>query len=280
MWRRTAALLTTLVLGAACARGENARPNGGEVRRLVTLGPSFTEISWLLGAGDRLVGRSRWDRSPEGVLGIAEVGDAIRPNIERIVGARPDLVVLYPAGDNAPAIDALARAGIAVLALRVDRISDYLHALDTLGTLLGARPRADSIRRALEASLDVVRQLPPPVRRPTVFVPVWMEPPMTVGAGSFVSELLELAGADNVYRDRAEPSFTVAFEDVLRRDADLILASPAAQERLRATPPWATLRPVRAGQWLTLDTLSMSQPSRRMGEAAAALAAEVRRLTP
>ncbi|MBK8249093.1 MAG: ABC transporter substrate-binding protein [Gemmatimonadetes bacterium] len=280
MWRRATAFLTTLVLGAACASGESRRVAGGEVRRLVTLGPSFTEISWLLGAGDRLVGRSRWDRSPEAVQAIAEVGDAIRPNLERIVGARPDLVVLYPAGDNAPAIDALTRAGIPVLALRVDRIADYLHALDTLGTLLGARPRADSIRRALESTLDAVRQLPSPGRRPTVFVPVWMEPPMTVGAGSFISELLTLAGADNIYRHRQEPSFTVAFEDVLRRDADVILASPAARARLREAPPWTTLKAVREERWLTLDTLTMSQPSRHMGDAAAALAAEVRRIVP
>lgn len=280
MWRRAAALLTTLVLGAACVPGDNARAPGPDLRRVVTLGPSFTEIAWLLGAGDRLVGRSRWDRTPEGVVAVAEVGDAIRPSLERIVGARPDLVVLYAAADNAPAVDALSRAGISVLSLRVDRIADYLQALDTLGTLLGARPRADSIRKELEGSLDAVRRLPAPVRRPTVFVPVWMEPPMTVGAGSFVSELLDLAGAANAYRDRAEPSFTVAFEDVLRRDADLVLASPAAQTRLRESPPWGTLRAVREGRWLTLDTLTMSQPSRRMGEAAAALAAEVRRLVP
>lgn len=265
-----------LLVSAACAPREAPRATPTQARRVVTLGPSFTEIAWLLGAGDRLVGRSRWDRSPAGVEGIAEVGDAIQPSVERIVAARPDLVLMYAAVDNAPAIAALERAGVRVVSLRVDRIADYLAALDTLGGLLAQPARADSLRAALEATLDSVRRLPAPARRPRVFVPVWMQPPMTVGSGSFISELLALAGADNAYADRTEPSFTVSFEDVLRRDPDLVLASPSGRLRLMEVPPWGSLRAVQSGRWLTLDTLRMSQPSVRMGEAAAALAAEVR----
>ena len=265
-----------LLVSVACAPRETPHAAPAGAARVVTLGPSFTEIAWLLGAGDRLVGRSRWDRLPAGVERIAEVGDAIQPSVERIVAARPDLVLMYAAVDNAPAIAALERAGIRVVSLRVDRIADYLAALDTLGGLLAEPARADSLRATLEATLDSVRRLPAPSRRLRVFDPVWMQPSMTVGSGSFISELMELAGADNVYADRAEPSFTVSFEDVLQRNPDLVLTSPAGRQRLLEVRPWGSLRAVQAGRWLTLDTLRMSQPSSRMGEAAAALAAEVR----
>jgi ABC-type Fe3+-hydroxamate transport system substrate-binding protein len=270
-------LATVLLVTASCAPAEPRAGAAGHTARVVTLGPSVTEVAWLLGAGDRLVGRSRWDRWPEGVQGVPEVGDAIRPSVERIVATGADLVVIYPAGDNAPAIEALTRAGIRVVALRVDRINDFLLAVDSLGTLLGARPRADSISGALRATLDSVRRLAAPSPRPRVYVPVWMDPPMTVGAGSFLSELLDIAGATNIYADRPEPSFTVAFEDVVRRDPDLLLTTPASWQRLQETAPWATLRAVREQRLLLLDTLRMSQPSTRMGEAARALSLEVRR---
>ena len=266
-----------LVLLGACVTERTPVPEDvGPPARIVTLGPTFTELAWVLGAGPRLVGRSRWDTKPEMTLATPDLGDAIRPNVERIVGARPDLVILYPAGDNVPAMEALERAGIRTLALRVDRIRDFLHALDTLGLLLGSAGRADSIRAAIVEELDAVRSLPAITPRPRVFVPAWLTPPMTLGTGSFVSELIEIAGGTNAYADRSEPSFTVAFEDVVRRDPDLILASPDGRRRLMETAPWKSLPAVREARFVELDTLTMSQPSTRLGAAARALAARLR----
>src|SRR2546428_5658183 len=103
----------------ACARGEHAPVRGGiavtddagrrvtlaaPARRIVSLLPSFTEILFAIGAGDRLVGRTTWCDSPPEALAVPSVGDGKPPSVEAVAARRPDLVVLYPARPhlNAP----------------------------------------------------------------------------------------------------------------------------------------------------------------------------------
>jgi ABC-type Fe3+-hydroxamate transport system substrate-binding protein len=244
--------------------------------RIVSLGPSSTEILYTLGAGDRIVGRSRWDRWPAEVLAIPEAGDAIRPSVERVLALHPDLVVIYAATDNRSAADALTRAGIPVVALRIDRIDQYLAAVRLLGRFSGTQARADSIAERLRAELDEVRRQGARAERPTVFLPAWDAPLMTLGSGSFLSELVEIAGGRNLYGDRSEPSLTISMEDVVRRDPDIVLTGPVSAARIRSDPAWRVLRAVREGRVLAYDTTLVSQPSTRLGEAARSLLALLR----
>jgi len=278
-----------LLLALACGSGGESVETGHDdfgrpfpplesAQRIVSLGPSSTEILYTLGAGDRLVGRSRWDRWPVAVLSIPEAGDAIRPSIERVLALHPDLVVLYAATDNRPAADALTRAGVPVVALRIDRIEQYLGAVRLLGALAGARERGDSVASALRTELDEVRRRTAGGTRPSVFLPAWEQPLMTLGRGSFLSELVEIAGARNVYADRAEPSLTISMEDVVRRDPDIVLTGPVSAARIKGDPAWRVLRAVREGRVLAYDTMLVSQPSTRLGEAARSLSALLRPL--
>jgi ABC-type Fe3+-hydroxamate transport system substrate-binding protein len=98
---------------------------------------------------------------------------------------------------------------------------------------------------------------------------------MTLGSGSFLSELVEIAGARNVYADRPEPSLTISMEDVVRRDPDIVLTGPTSAARIKADPAWRVLRAVREGRVLAYDTMLVSQPSTRLGQAARSLSALV-----
>lgn len=269
----------SLVLGlalVACGRGERAEATRQATttapQRIISLGPSGTEILASLGAIDRMVGRSSWDLWPDTVKSVPAIGDAIRPSVERIVALRPDLVVLYAAADNVAATEALRAAGLDVVSLRIDTIDEYFRALDSLGTRIGARPRADSITRVLRRQLDAVREAGKVGTRVRVFIPVWEQPLMTVGAGSFLTELVTIAGGENIYADQDTPSLTVSFEDVVRRDPDVVLTGPVSAARLRASREWQGLRAVREGHVLAFDTTLVSQPSSRLGEAAKSLA--------
>lgn len=271
-FRKLRVLLVVAALTNGCGERRDTTPLPAAPQRVVSLGPGATEIVVALGAMERLVGRSRWDTWPDTVRVIPEVGDAIRPSIERLVALRPDLVIVYPAIDNAPAIEALERAGIRVVALRIDSVKEFLVAVDTLGTLLGARQTADSIGSVIRGRLDSVRAAVQGDDRLRVFFPVWDQPLMTLGAGSYLSELVDAAGGVNVYADEAMPSLYVALEDVIRRDPDVVLTTPKGRERILANTRWRALRAVREGRVLAYDTLLVSQPSTRLGEAAASLA--------
>ena len=256
----------------AAAADDAARP---VPRRIVSLNPATTELLFAIGAGDRVIGRSRWDQWPAAARAVPELGDAIRPGVERVLAARPDLVVLYASADNRAAAEALRKAGVHVVSLRTDRIADLEEAVVRLGALTARAEQARAAVDTLRRSLDAVRARVAGAARPSVFVHVWDAPLITIGAASYLSELIEVAGGRNAYADLEAPSPQVAFEDLARRDPDVILAGPRAIARLSADPAWRALRAVRTGRLVALDTTLMGRPSLRLGEAARALARQL-----
>ena len=84
-------------------------------RRIVSLAPATTELLFALGAGPRVVGRTRWCDFPAEALSVKSVGDGLNPNVEAVAATAPDLVVMYATAANATAIEQLTRLGIAVV---------------------------------------------------------------------------------------------------------------------------------------------------------------------
>jgi iron complex transport system substrate-binding protein len=254
-------------VAAGCA-GSEQRPSEAPAQRIVSLNPTTTELLFALGASQRLVWRSRWDVFPAAALAIPEVGDAMRPSVERVLAVDPDLVILYESGENAAAAERLREAGIPLLVLRIDRLAELRRAIDTLGVLLGDTTSAALLRDSVFASLERVRAATADLPRPGVFWHVWHSPLMTIGSGSFLHELVEIAGGRNVYADLEAPSAPVTLEDVVRRDPDVILSGPTTAQRLRTSPQWRSVRAVREGRVAVFDTMIVGRPSVRVGEAA------------
>lgn len=240
--------------------------------RIVSLNPTTTDLLFAIGAGPRVVGRTHWDSWSDSVREVADLGPGLRPNIEAVLGARPDLVVLYASADNAAAARQLRAAGVDVISLKVDRLADFRRATLLLGTATGETGRArsvvDSVTRTLERVRAATRDLP----HPTVFWHIWDAPIITIGRGSYMNELVEIAGGRNVYGDVAAPSPTVSIEDVIRRDPDVIIAGPLGAAHLRESATWRTVGAVRRGRIVVVDTMLVGRPSARLGEAAAAIA--------
>jgi iron complex transport system substrate-binding protein len=281
-----------ILLGIAavgCDAGESRRADnppaverddfGGEMprfatppQRIVSMNPATTDLLFAVHAGPRVVGRSKWDLYPDSARLVPSLGDALRPSVESVLGARPDLVILYASEDNRPAYDRLRDAGIGVVALRIDRIEHFDRAARLLGRLTGSPHAgvqvADSVQRTIARVRDATRGLP----RPRVFWRIWDAPLITIGRGSFLSQLVDIAGARNVYEDIASPSQQVTFEDVVHRDPEFILVGPEGGEVVGRDPAWRAIRAVREGRVRIVDTTLVGRPSVRLGEAAVHLA--------
>jgi iron complex transport system substrate-binding protein len=286
VFRFTAVLFTTLLtlLGLACrgaqpALGTGAHDDfghplaiGAAPSRIVSLNPTTTEILFAIGAGNRLVGRSQYDVFPDSARLVPNVGPAMRPNIEAVIAAKPDLVLLYASDDNRAAYDRLAAAHIPTYAFRIDSIAQFARDTRVLGRLLGDSARAATTIDTIEATLARVRAATASLPHPTVFIHAWDRPIIAIGGGSFLSELIEIAGARNVYADSPLPSLTVSLEDVIRRNPDYVLASPVAAPKMTASAQWAVIDAVRAGRVLVYDTTLVGRPSVQLGAAAHSLA--------
>ena len=241
-------------------------------RRIISLNPATTELFFALGAGGRLVGRTHFDLYPAAAQAVPDLGNGMQPNVEAVLGARPDLVVLYASNDNRDAAARFRAAGVQTLTLRVDRIADFRRTVMTLGAVLGdtlsARAVVDSVTRTLDEVRAATRGRP----KPTAFWKAWDSPVIAIGGGSFLTELVDIAGGRNIYGDDPRPSLDVTIEDVVRRDPDVVLAGPESAARMRAAPAWRALRAVRGGRVLVVDTMLVGRPGVRLGEAAVSLA--------
>jgi ABC-type Fe3+-hydroxamate transport system substrate-binding protein len=241
-------------------------------RRIVSLNPTTTELLFALGAGDRLVGRTEWDVWPEAARAVPDVGAGLRPNVEAVLARRPDLVLLYASTDNRDAARRLRAAGVGTLALKIDSIAQFDRAVRRIGGVLGDSQRATLVADSVARTLRRVRAATAGLARPRVFWHVWDSPLITIGGGSFMNELVEIAGGRNVYGDIPDPSPQVSMEDVIRRDPQLILAGPEGAALMRRESGWRALRAVREGRFVIVDTNFVSRPSVRLGEAADTLA--------
>lgn len=245
---------------------------GAAPRRIVSLNPSTTELVFAIGAGRRLVGRTTFDRWPDSALAIPDLGPGLRPNVEAVLAARPDLVLLYASDDNRDAARRIRAAGVATAAYRVDRIADFRRVTLALGALTGDSLAARATVDSVDATIARVRAATASLRRPSVFWPLYDQPLLATGGGSFLDELIEVAGGSNVYGFMPEPSPRITVEDLLKRDPEVILLSPESRARYVADPRWRALRAVRQHRLLVVDTTVVYRPGPRLGEAARSIA--------
>jgi iron complex transport system substrate-binding protein len=250
-------------------------------RRIVSLNPTTTELLFAVGAGSRLVGRSGACDYPPAAADVPNLGDGFPPVVEAVAGARPDLVVLYHSTGNAAAAERLRELGIPVLRLRTDRLADVARAARLLGAAVGASRTGDSVAARLEAELARERSSAEhQAKRGTpVLLLAWDQPVIALGAGSYASELVELAGGRNVFADLSAPSAPVAFEAIAAREPAVVVLAGSEMPGLERRPQWQTLRAVREDRVLRLTESSANRPGPRAPEAIRLLRARLRSLT-
>jgi iron complex transport system substrate-binding protein len=279
------AILVALVLPmAACAREPrrvaartaddfgDTLSAGAPPQRIVSLNPSTTELLFAIGAGKRLVGRTTWDVWPAAARAVPDLGPGLRPNIEAVLAVHPDLVVLYASDDNRDAARRLRAAGVPTAAFRVDRIADFERVTRALGVLTGDSAAALATVDSVRGTIARVRAATASLPHPTVFWPLYDQPLLATGGGSYLDELIGIAGGRNIYGSMKEPSPRITFEDLTQRDPDVVLTSPDSRPRYLADPRWQALRAVRDGHLLVVDTTLVLRPGPRLGEAARSIA--------
>jgi ABC-type Fe3+-hydroxamate transport system substrate-binding protein len=240
-------------------------------RRVVSLSPAVTELVFALGAGDRMVGRTRWCDYPAAAQAVPSVGDGLNPNVEAVAARQPDLVLLYPSALNAAAAAQLARLGIAALLVRQDRLEDLAHTARLLGPLVDRAAAGDSLAATLDQlAASPEPRAPAPGRRRVAFV-AWENPPMVIGAGSYLDQLTTLAGGVNVFHDIAASAAIVGLETIATRDPDVIAV---LRDSTGPEPPpfarraeWQVIGAVRARRFVYLTGSLFGRPSPRAAQA-------------
>lgn len=241
-----------------------------EVRRIVALAPNLTEIVYALGAQDRLVAVSNYSDSPPEAKSKPRVGMPMNPNLEAIVAAHPDIVLITTQGNRRETADELARLGIAVYATNPHSVDSMLDSIEHIGGVIGATAQAESVAANLRQRLSALQSklASAPVAR--VFFVVGESPLISLGEHTFIADALRYAGAQSVVHAKQDwPQ--ISLEEVVRLNPDyLVFASSGfggedstAKQlaELRSEAGWRELPAVREGRVVVVsDEIDLPAP--------------------
>jgi iron complex transport system substrate-binding protein len=237
-------------------------------RRIVSLAPSLTETVFLLGKGNLLAGVTRYCNFPPSAASLPKVGGVSDPDVERIVALSPDIVLCTTDGNPRGKVAALEEMGIPCFATSPQDLPSVLSTIERLGVLLGDASRGRSEAAALRRRADRVRDAGrgAPGAAPAVLFVVSTSPVIVAGNGTFMDELVRMAGGRNAAGNRSGRYPRLSVEDLVAARPDVILvAGMAGVERFpEETTRWKEVPAFRDGAVHTLDGDLVTRPGPRL----------------
>lgn len=272
----TRVLALLLVLAGSAMRLQAESP-----QRIVSLLPSLTEMLFAVGAGDQVVGVTKFCTYPPAAASRTQIGGYVPSSmsLELVVSLRPDLVLA--AGDiQQPAVEQLRSLGLRVETVVARDVAGVIDGIRRVGALVGHESQASAVAARLLGELENLKKRFAGISeqdRPRVFYEVWHDPLMTAGRRSFISELIEVAGGQSLFSDVDREYFQVSFEEVVKRRPEVILGAEIKGgmgdlESLKKLPGWRELPAVREGRVFGIDGDLVSRPGPRLGATLVAIA--------
>ena len=243
-------------------------------QRIVSLAPGATEMLFAAGAGPQVVATVEYSDEPPAAKRVPRIGDVVAIDMERLVSARPQVVVVWPGGGNVAQIEAIEKMGIPVYRQQVNRLADLPGSLRRLGALAGTSASADREARAIETRLAQLAHTYENNKHPSVLLQVWNHPIYTVGGTQLISDAVGVCGARNVFGDLRDLSPAIDQEAVVARDPDVIVAIAAAGTGSQWLADWRrlpSLRAVRKGNLFAFEDERLVRLGPTVIEATAAL---------
>ena len=203
--------------------------------RIVSLVPSATLTLQALGAGDQVVARTDFDTAAW-ARDLPSVGGGIEPSMEALVAARPDLVIRFGGPQDPRTPTRLDELGIPHVAIRPDRIADVLEGMELLGAVTGRGVAAASLTEAIRDTLDAIRTRSAGKEPVRVAYVLGGTPPWVAGPGTYIDELIRLAGGTNVFADLDRLYGAVSPEEFVAREIDLVVTPSGSRFERRLAP--------------------------------------------
>lgn len=237
--------------------------------RIISLAPSITETLFAIGAGKQVAGVTDFCNYPPEARLKDRVGGMTNPSIETIVGLKPDLIVVSMEGNVREDFNKLLEIGAPVFVSNPRTLSGIHKSIRDIGLLTGHADSSLRLVRAMQRSEDSIRSLATVTKH--VLLIVSLHPLIVVGSRTFLTELLELAGGENIAGSSPSTYPTLSREAVVAANPDLIIVMKDAlsniDELIRLFPEWKTLRAFQEHKVFHIDSDMVSRPGPRAVEA-------------
>jgi iron complex transport system substrate-binding protein len=239
--------------------------------KIVSMAPSNTEILFALGLGERVVGVTTYCDYPDETADVAKVGDSYSPDYEKIISLEPDLVLAVGTADS-ELVKGLEGYGLTVCVLQAETVAQVPDDIELVGQVThagkAAKTVADDVRARIKTVSDRISGTAP-ADRPVVF---WCLDDLlwTVGPGSFVNDVIAIAGGQNIGATLGQAYGQFSLESLLEADPGVIIIpilDPAVPGKLAQLDGWETLTAVKSGRVYQIDPDIVSRPGPRIAEA-------------
>ncbi len=266
MKRILTVLLAVFLPVAGCRKAPRVR-DGAPHPRIVTHSPALTQSVFDMGLGDHVVGVTKFCRLPDGEQRVV-VGDRLA-SAEVILNVRPDVVLIQQNPDDFIGLRN-ADPDVAIEHFTIDRLDDIAAAIERIGRIVGDEELGRRHRKRFERSLESIREHAAGRNRPRVMFVFGCDRPQTHGRGTFIGDMIVLAGGVNAAAEKYDRWAFVSNEGIIALAPDVLICqvlqpgeADAAREHWRQL---ASLPAVRAGRvhvvtdsrWTIPSTLSAS----------------------
>jgi iron complex transport system substrate-binding protein len=239
-------------------------------KRIVSLAPSITEILFGIGLDDEIVGVTDFCNYPPAALTKPKIAYS-QPNLESLVALEPQLVLAPPSFLRADLLAKLEQLKIPTFVLESKTVEDIFGHIQLLGRMVGRAQEANAFTAALRKQVANLTKKVEGRPRPTILYVLNSEPLITVGPGSFIHHLIELAGGRNAAERANAPYPRLTMEEVLTQNPDILLfpigeyegIPQAEQDRWKR---WETIRAVQEGKLFQVQSDLLNRPGPRVIE--------------
>jgi iron complex transport system substrate-binding protein len=200
-------------------------------RRIVSLAPGITETLYELGLDDKIVGVTSYCNWPLRARQKPQIGGFTNPSIEKIVSLKPDLIIATADGNRKDTVDQLERIGLPVYVTNPSNTDRILKSILHIGEITDQVNVAGGLVKKLQKRLDNIAAQTRNKRKPRVFFQIGLEPVITVGKGTLINEVINLAGGINIAGNDAARYPRYSAEGIMAGSPDIILFAPMANDK-------------------------------------------------
>lgn len=238
--------------------------------RIISLSPSNTEILYVLGLEDKLVGVTDYCDYPETAKSKEKVGGYDKPNIEKIISLEPDLVLATSAHQKP--VEQMEKFDIPSIVIEPDNIDEMLESVMLIGKATGSAEYSKKIVLKLKQRLKRVDEKVANIsdeERPKVYYELWHTPIMTVGPGTFVNDIINRAGGENIASDANKDYPQYSQEEILAKDPDIIIfsyhgKSQQSKDDILERPGWENINAIKNNNVYCVDEDILLRPTPRL----------------
>lgn len=247
-----------------------------EPRRIVSLAPSLTETLFALGLGDCVIAVTSYCDYPPEARTREKVGDTLKPNLERLIALKPDLVLVTTSSQLENLTWQLDRLNIPVYVTNPRTVTDVIASIRRIGEVAGARTRAEEVAAEMERHVAQVRTRVSSERPPRVLYILQNGPLITAGRGTFITDLITLAGGQSISGEETADYPQFSREAVIARAPEVIIIPESHGTELVSTQDvrrdFAATPAVRNNRIVRVNPDLVDRPGPRLVEGLEALA--------